>query len=518
MSNETLTPPAEPTTPEPARPARIGRFAIGVNVLLQLAIFLAIVMAVNYLGFRHYKRWDFSRNQKYALSNLTKNVLTHLDSPVKAIVFFPQAQMMFEDVSSLLREYEYASGKKFTVEFVNPYRNLIRARELAEKYKFGASDNIVILDYKGKSKFVNAMDMAEMDMSGQMFGQPPTIKAFKGEEAVTSALMEITEEKQNKLYVLGGHGEPDLNGQELIDFKSYAERQNVKFLPLNLNNVDTIPADATGLIILGPKTDLSEREVKLVSDFWVEKKGRLFVLLHPGSKTPRLDEWLSSQGVHPQNDRVLKTGTVMVIDQATGQPAIRNGIISSPMAILTPAGKDVTKDLAGIDTQLYGATESLALDQTKSQTSAIRFTPLMESAEGYWGETEFVPGNTTQQVFFDANKDHKGPLTIAVAVEKGAMADPRVKVETARMIVVGNAGFVTGSGLRISEVGLDFALNGLNWMVNREQVAGIPPKPKDPMKLSLDEKKMNNLALTVMVLIPGVVGLIGLAVWWQRRS
>ncbi len=84
MSNETLTAPAEKKSPEPApkkkRPARIGRFAIGLNVLLQLAVFFAIVMAVNYLSFRHFHRWDFSRDQKFALSNLTKNVLGHLEA------------------------------------------------------------------------------------------------------------------------------------------------------------------------------------------------------------------------------------------------------------------------------------------------------------------------------------------------------------------------------------------------------------------------------------------------------
>ncbi len=351
-----------------------------------------------------------------------------------------------------------------------------------------------------------------------MFGQPPTIKAFKGEEAITSALMEITEEKQNKLYTLAGHGEPELAGQELTAFKSYVERQNIKASPLKLNDVDAVPADATGILIIGPKSDLSEREVKLLSDFWNDKKGRLFVLLNPGSKTPRLDEFLSSQGVTPRNDRVLKTGTVMVLDPATNAPAIRNGIISSPVAVFTPAGKDVTKDIIGIDTQLFGATESLETDNTKGQTSGIKFTTLMESSEGFWGETEYQQGNPSQQVFFDANKDKKGPLVLAVAAEKGALADPRVKVETARMIVVGNAGFITDSGLRISEVGLDFALNGLNWILNREQVAGIPPKPKDPLKLSLDEKKMNNLALTVMVYIPSFIGLIGVFVWWRRRS
>jgi cobalamin biosynthesis protein CobD/CbiB len=48
-----------------------------------------------------------------------------------------------------------------------------------------------------------------------MFGQQPTVRAFKGEEALTSALLEITEEKQSKLYFLSGHGEAAPNAEDL---------------------------------------------------------------------------------------------------------------------------------------------------------------------------------------------------------------------------------------------------------------------------------------------------------------
>src|SRR5687767_2065903 len=133
-------------TPAPAPAAKkpvsgtARRLAIGTNVVAQVLIVLVIIGVLNYIGFRQFKRWDFSRNQKYALAPMTKNVLANLEKPVKAIVFFPTAGALYGDVTALLREYEYASNKKFTVEYVDPYKNIIRARELAEQYKFGASD------------------------------------------------------------------------------------------------------------------------------------------------------------------------------------------------------------------------------------------------------------------------------------------------------------------------------------------------------------------------------------------
>src|SRR6266480_235450 len=135
---------------------RISRFQIGVNVVVQMALLLALVLMANYLSFNHFKRWDFSRNQKYLLTDQTKQLLAGLKKPVKAVMYFSSAQDIYGDVDALLREYEYASKKKLTKEVVDPYRNFSRARELAATYKIQERDNIVILDYEGRSKFVNA--------------------------------------------------------------------------------------------------------------------------------------------------------------------------------------------------------------------------------------------------------------------------------------------------------------------------------------------------------------------------
>src|SRR2546425_11690187 len=91
MAIETPEKVAEPSSRVPAgahKVITIKRFQIGVNVLLQLLALVVILGIVNYLAFNHYKRWDFSRNQKYALSDQTKRLLKSLKKPVQAIVFF----------------------------------------------------------------------------------------------------------------------------------------------------------------------------------------------------------------------------------------------------------------------------------------------------------------------------------------------------------------------------------------------------------------------------------------------
>ena len=70
---------------------RIGRVQLTLNVFVQAVVVLAIVAMANYLSIRHYRRFDLSQNQKFALSPQTKAIVGGLAKPLQAIVFFAGA-------------------------------------------------------------------------------------------------------------------------------------------------------------------------------------------------------------------------------------------------------------------------------------------------------------------------------------------------------------------------------------------------------------------------------------------
>ena len=98
-----------------------------------LLIFLALM--VNYLGFEHYRRWDFSRDQKYALSDKTKRILDSFKGKTAHHCF------LFPKHADHQRRAESANGisvrrqGKIDVEQIDPERNFSRAKELFDKYK-----------------------------------------------------------------------------------------------------------------------------------------------------------------------------------------------------------------------------------------------------------------------------------------------------------------------------------------------------------------------------------------------
>ncbi len=490
------------TQPADSKGFRIGRIEVGFNIIMQILLVIAGLVMLNWLGNKYYARLDWSHGKNTVLSPQTKALLGGLEKPVQAIVMFATTGEAEADAQMLLREYQFAAKGKLTVEEVDPYANLARAKELQAQYKFGANENVVIFTYDGRHKFVNSGDLAEveqMDQMAMMSGRRPQMIAFKGEQIFTGTLLELTETKQNKLYLVGSHGEYDTNSRDTAGFREFLTRQNLKFETLKLADKDSIPDDASMLMILGPKFDYSERDLKLLSEYW-EKKGR--ILLCTGwtnGKTPNLNEWLAARGMRPQNDAVIR---VVSLGNLAGMQPLE-GVIQNQ-------GSPITKDLAGVTTEMFGPTQSIDLDRKLEKAAGLQLTSLLVAPEGFWGETEYNPGDRTAVPFFDPKKDHVGPLTLGAAVERGGSADPKVKLETSRMVVFGNGDFLSDKGLQVGQASLDLALNSVNWLLNRENLINIPPKVKEKQSLKLTDSQVNTIRWWVMVFIPAIIAIFGL--------
>src|SRR6266545_1580553 len=250
------------------RPGRSGkkirRVRIGFNVLAQIMLVLFLVAMVNSVAFKHYARWDFSRDQKYALSDKTKRFLDTLKGKMRITVFFPPNTPISTDVQNLLTEYQYAGKGKVDIEHI-----------------------------------------------GMAFGEGPRVAAFKGEQAITSAMIDLVEGKKKTLGYVLGHKEPPLSeGSAISILKTFIENENIQFKELNLLDVDAIPEDVKTVMITGPQYDFSDREMKVLLNFW-DKQGRILLLLDPTAKTPKVDGFVNELGVKVNDDRLmvfLRTG------------------------------------------------------------------------------------------------------------------------------------------------------------------------------------------------------------------
>src|SRR5215468_5030258 len=238
------------------RPKRFGkkirRVRIGFNVLAQIVLVLFLAAMVNSIAFKHYKRWDFSRDQKSALSDKTKRFLDSLKDKMRITVFFSPNTPITTAVQNLVTEYQYAGNGKIDVEQIDPERSPSRTKEFFDKYKVVTDESLLVLDYNGHNKTVKASEMADVDQSGMEFGEGPRVAAFKGEQAITSVMIDLVEGKKKTLGYVTGHKEPALSAptSPITLLKQFIENENIKFQELNLLDQPAIPADVNAVMIV----------------------------------------------------------------------------------------------------------------------------------------------------------------------------------------------------------------------------------------------------------------------------
>ena len=183
---------------------------------------------------------------------------------------------------ALLREYQFLTTKRgnLTVELVDPLRNPARARDLQAQYRFSGGENVIVVEYGGRSTVIPAPEMGEYDTAPTEFGERPRLVAFRGEQVLTSAFIGLAQPSSaKKTYFLQGHGEglPGVPPMQIIG--QNLKRQNITIAPLNLAAATGgIPSDAALVVIAGAHFDLSPDELAALRTYW-QTEGHLLVLL-----------------------------------------------------------------------------------------------------------------------------------------------------------------------------------------------------------------------------------------------
>jgi ABC-type uncharacterized transport system involved in gliding motility auxiliary subunit len=474
---------------------RRHRLIISLSAGAGLLLAAAVTLMVNYLSFRHYHREDLSAAQLYNLSTKTTGLLQSLETPVDITVFFQPGNVLYEDIHHLLREYQFRSGL-LNIQWVDPDRDIALTEELAAKYDV-TEPNVVVFESAGRSKYVRADEIAIIDASSGI----EKITAFNGEQAFSSAIQAVVQKSIPVVCFLSGHGERDITDVDRrTGFSGAArliERDNIEVRPLLISSEQKIPADCNALVIAGASQRMSQAEADIIRE-WLNRSGRLMVLAdagrHSGIET-LLREW----GVLLRNDLVLDPARTL-----TGREVFVSAYGRHP----------ITEKLSST-AAIFHRPRSVEPDYTQvAAADRPRVTPLALSSKESWSETQL---NQSPPAYNEGTDDLKGPISMAVAVEKGGGAGQLdIQIRPSRMIVFGDSGFISNGGLTGGDESL--FMSSLNWLLDREELMAIPPRPVNDTRLKLTRSQTRTLFWSTVGIIPALAALFGGFIWLRRRT
>jgi len=478
---------------------------------------LAMVVIVNYLSFRHYQRWDWTKSHLYTLSEKSLSILKGLDRDVSVIVFMDDQTPVFQPTRELLERYAAASPKVH-VSVVDPVRNPARAQQLVQKYQV---ERAAVVFESGKDKrVVDTADLADYDYSAMQQGGRPEMKGFKGEQKFTSAIVELVEAKKPSILFTTGHGEPSLDDYEGRGFgrlQRFLGTDNFSIEEWASLGKTELPPNTDLVVVAGPTQPFVRPELELLSRF-LQGGGRVLVMVDPNlAETGRvadtgLAEWLAGWGVKAQDDVVVDPSNLLPFFSAETIFASNYG--SHPITqALSQAKVPVVFSLA----------RSVAAGEAPKGAT---LTELVKTSADGWGESDLDHLDKVEK----GPQDLAGPVSLAIAVELNAAAPspppgldempaPAPTPPTGpkgRLVVFGDSDFATNS--QLDQPGnATMMADTLNWMVERQTHLGIAPKEPEQVRLSLTPQERRLDFWLVVFILPAAALATGIVVTVRRR-
>lgn len=510
----------------------IKRFRIGINVLVQITLLLVIVGLVNMLSCQKFAQWDYTPSKRYSLSQQTRKLLDNLSRDLYLTVAFSRTSDVFHYTQRMVSLYEQAAGGKLHVRWIDPLRDPAAVAELRNQDLKLAFDENKILISKTKKLEVTGEQGLEVapyqvvtekemfDRAGnQMFRDGKYkrghVTHYRLERALTSSIVAATEDRQQVVYIITGKGQMrTIAGKTAggVLIKEGGQRQNMRVEPLPFTPNTVIPQDASVVMMISPSTDFSGAELtEIFQHYWEKRKGGLVLLLDPVNyhKLPNLRNYLEDYyGVRWEDNRVLSVknrgGHNLPVFEAPGW---------------FKEGSPITESLIGryMVLPMQTSTLNIRVEGQENDPLAPQATdkkPLIAAnyfVDGFWKEADFKAPNPT----VDARETKD--INVAVSVEIGAGINQDLRLNSSRMVIVGNGNFIDPYPKPSAEA-VEFILNSINWVSDREEmVTGIEVQEAGHYGVEVGDRPYKKMEWMALRVFPGIFFLTGLAVAFFRR-
>jgi ABC-type uncharacterized transport system involved in gliding motility auxiliary subunit len=440
------------------------------TTLLQNGLFAALLVAavamIAQLAQQHSWQWDITQNARNTLSEGSLQTLELLKGPVVITAYATEQDPSLGDprqqIADFIETYRRAKPD-IRVVFIDP----------REHPKATAAANVrvngeMVVEYDGRSEHLTSFD----------------------EQSLTNLLARLARRTERLVMFLDGHGERKPNGIANHDLGEFGKRLVAKGFRVDLLNLaasQDVPANTAMLVIANPQVDLLPVEVDKVKRY-VDKGGNVL--------------WLIDQeplhGLQPLADALrLQLSPGVVVD-----PAANALKASATLSLAFAYGSHpATRDFA-LNTAFPSARKVAMAEDDKTW----KFTPLVEVAQNGWVENGELDGD----VVYDKNRDVKGPVTVAAALERVVEGKPQ------RVVVVGTGHFLANSYAGLLG-NLDLGINFINWLAGDEDLITLQPKSIVDGSLSLSLGSLTFLSLAFMFALPVAFLFTGGMTWWRSR-
>lgn len=519
---------------------RVRIFAlVALNVALALAATLTVVWLSGRPGLK--RRVDLTQARSNTIDEQISDLLDGLDGEVELDAFLRPFDPPLVEVGGELQErlfgelmltQEYAPQKvRFTHHpYAPPGRGGTELLATMQEYGVRGSFNTVVVGYRAPDEerprrtVLNLLgEVAEVDL-GNPFGhagnfRPPSLVAYKGQEALLKALLKVTQGERPLAVFAQGHGERlllETDDRHMGRLHSALIDDGFRVETWDPVEDGRLPEDTAVLVLAGAEEPYSPEALGWMAEY---VRGGGSVIAAPGLQLPG--------GVGSVADLLVHFGVL-----------VRPGIVCQPFVGADGLPAFGTPQVAGLVVRSDQMARHPILDPLRKGDRRVRLVfarpldrgrppqggvlqDLMRSSEYTW--EEFPEADGTFLWDWDEEREPSGPFSLAMTSvfppsEVGPPPPPGTNPERpeCRVLALGTPEVFSSA---LFDVNRDFLLNAFNWAASREFRATITPRTREERRLDLGaDRSLFYVHLVTVWGLPGLCLFVGLLMFLRRRS
>lgn len=488
-----------------SRKTKIGGLSLAMTVAVIAAV---IVFNAVFRTVAESLLWyvDMTEKQVYSLSDECKSILREVTSEVN--IYFTQKpeDLMSGSNSSQYMKYIYTTALQLEKEFSNISVECVDVIEnpgFFEYYYNTAASKIlttnVIVESGGEFRLLASDAFFTWDENYEY------IWGYDGEAKFASTILQVTESEMPSVCLTTGHGEPSADDSAQLRF--LFETAGFEVIDVDLSK-ENLPDSARIVVINDPVYDFTgiesgaeRNEIDKIDDF-VDDHGCLmaFVDSEKAGDLTNLSEFLSEWGIEFNPGQTVNDKL--------------NSISQDGNAVVAEYGEENS-----LGASLYTDITSLSSNPKAVFNGAMPLTVTMED------KTDLTGTKVASPVFYcPASADtvengsavESGKKPLAVLTRESTIKDNDYFYSY--VFVSGCPDFVSDKYLSSTAyINRDVIVNTARLIGKEKIVADIEMKVLDNTDLDITAAQANRLSIVMMVTLPAIIAVWGVAVNIRRR-
>jgi ABC-type uncharacterized transport system involved in gliding motility auxiliary subunit len=443
-----------------------------------VVLFLATVGLLQWLSREYSLRFDLTQAGWHSLSEASIAVTKALAGPVRITAYASERGEQRRRIRETVAHYQRVKDD-IALEFVDPDTAPEKVRAAGIQY-----DGELVIEYGEARETLPPQRLTE--------------------EHFTNLLQRLGRRGERWVVFLAGHGERSPEGPANFGLSTWAQELRARGYQTRAHALaehPQLPQNTAVLVIAAPRTRLLPGEVKEIGAYL--KRGGNLLWLHDPGPLYGLEPVAESLGIEFQPGAVVDPASAALTDNATAVIVSKYG--NHP--VVRQFGEEaVFPHIAGIASE-NEAGEAKNAEGWRSET-------LFDTRPGAWSETGALEG----RVAYDAGRDIRGPLNLAVALtrEVATTAAANDKREQ-RVIVVGDGDFLSNSFIA-NGGNLALGMSMINWLSRDDAYVNVPVRTAADRTLNFTPAAQIGIAVVFLFVLPLTFIGAGVTVWVSRRK